>query len=72
MDLGDMVVIDHPGHPLHGFVGKIVGRRGYRAPDDYWMFIYVASKMRGYLIPQSFLRIRNEENNVAGCNNSCR
>lgn len=46
MDLGDLVVIDHPKHPFNGCVGKVVGKRGYRKPDDLWMLIYVASKMR--------------------------
>jgi hypothetical protein len=56
MDLGDMVVIDHPGHPFNGYLGKIVGRRGKRTPDDVWMLIYIAAKMRSYLVPLSMLR----------------
>jgi hypothetical protein len=56
MDLGDMVVIDHPGHPFNGCVGKIVGRRGNRMPDDIWMLISIVSKMRDYIVPQSMLR----------------
>ena len=28
MDLGDFVVVTHPGHPMKGARGKIVGRRG--------------------------------------------
>jgi len=58
MDLGDMVYIDHPGHFLHGCVGKIVGRRGKRAPGDDWMLIFIVTKMRDYLVPQSMLRLR--------------
>lgn len=57
MDLGDMVVVDNPGHPFYGCEGKIVGKRGNRAPGDLWILIYIASKMRSYLIPQSMLRI---------------
>lgn len=60
MDLGDMVVIDHPGHPFNGYVGKIVGRRGNRTPDDVWMLIYIVAKMRDYLVPQSMLRLEKE------------
>jgi hypothetical protein len=61
MDIGDMVVVDHPGHPFYGCVGKIVGKRGSRTPDDLWILIYITSKMRDYLIPQSMLRLKNEE-----------
>lgn len=61
MDLGDTVVIDHPRHPFHGCVGKIIGKRGNRTPDDLWILVYVASKMRDYLIPQSMLRLLNKE-----------
>jgi len=61
MDIGDIVVIDHPKHPFYGCVGKVVGKRGYRAPDDLWILIYVASKMRDYLVPQSMLRLDNKE-----------
>ena len=62
MDLGDMVVVDHPRHPLYGCEGKIIGKRGKRTPDDLWILIYIVSKMRDYLVPQSMLRlIRNEK-----------
>jgi hypothetical protein len=58
MDLGDMVVVDNPRHPFYGCEGKIVGKRGSRAPNDLWILIYIASKMRSYLIPQSMLRVK--------------
>jgi len=61
MDLGDIVVVDHPGHPFYGCVGKIIGRRGNRTPDDTWMLVYIGSKMRDYLIPQSILRLKKED-----------
>jgi hypothetical protein len=61
MDLGDLVVIDHPKHPLNGYLGKIVGRRGNRTPDDIWMLIYIAAKMRSYLVPQSMLRLEKKD-----------
>jgi hypothetical protein len=61
MELGDMVVIDHPKHPFNGFVGKIVGRRGNRTPDDLWILVYIVSKMRDYLVPQSMLRLEKKE-----------
>ncbi len=57
MDLGNLVVIDHPRHPLCGCVGKIIGKRGERAPGDIWMLVYVPSRMRSYLIPESMLKI---------------
>ena len=56
MELGDMVVVDHPRHPFYGLVGKVIGRRGNRTPDDLWMLIFFSSKMRSYLIPESILR----------------
>jgi len=58
MDLGDMVIVDNPGHPFYGCEGKIVGKRGSRAPNDLWILIYIASKMRSYLVPQSMLRVK--------------
>ena len=60
MDLGDMVVIDHPRHPFNGCVGKIIGKRGNRTPDDPWILLYVGSKMRDYLVPQSILRLKKK------------
>ena len=60
MDLGDMVVVDNPGHPFYGCEGKIVGKRGSRAPNDLWILIYIASKMRSYLVPQSMLRVKGD------------
>ena len=61
MDLGDLVVIDNPRHPLYRCVGKIVGKRGKRTEDDTWILIYVASKMRDYLVPESMLRLQKQE-----------
>ena len=61
MDLGDMVVIDHPRHPFNGCVGKIIGKRGNRTPDDPWILLYVVSKMRDYLVPQSILRLKKKD-----------
>jgi hypothetical protein len=58
MDLGDMVIVDNPAHPFYGCEGKIVGKRGSRAPNDLWILIYIASKMRSYLVPQSMLRVK--------------
>jgi ribosomal protein L21E len=55
MELGTIVMVDHPRHPFHGCVGKVVGRRGNRTPDDMWILIYFASKMRSYLVPESIL-----------------
>ena len=61
MELGDVVIVDHPRHPLKGCIGKVVGRRGKRAPDDFWMLVYIASKMRDYLIPQSMLHVEKSD-----------
>jgi hypothetical protein len=55
MELGTIVMVDHPRHPFNGCVGKVVGRRGNRTPDDMWILIYFASKMRSYLVPESIL-----------------
>lgn len=57
MDLGDLVLVDHPRHPLNGCQGKVVGRRGLRVPDDLWMLVYVPSRMRSFLIPLSMLKM---------------
>ncbi len=56
MELGDLVLVDHPRHPLCGCVGKIVGRRGEMAPGDLWILVYIPARMRSYLIPQSMLK----------------
>jgi hypothetical protein len=61
MELGDIVMVDHPRHPFNGCVGKVVGRRGNRTPEDMWILIYFASKMRSYLIPESILCLQKEE-----------
>jgi len=53
MELGDMVVVDHPRHPLYGCEGKIIGKRGKRTPDDLWILIYI--------VPQSMLRLIRSE-----------
>lgn len=55
MELGTIVMVDHPKHPFNGCIGKVVGRRGNRTPDDMWLLIYFASKMRSYLVPESIL-----------------
>ena len=64
-DLG-VVVVDHPRHPFHGLVGKVIGRRGNRTPDDLWMLIFFSSKMRSYLIPESILRVEKTETDATG------
>lgn len=56
MELGELVLVADPRHPLHGCVGKIVGKRGTRPPDDNWILVYLPARMRSYLIPESFLR----------------
>jgi hypothetical protein len=57
MELGDLVLVHSRRHPLCGCVGKIVGRRGEMVPGDPWMLVYVPSRMRSYLIPQSMLKV---------------
>lgn len=66
MELGSIVMVDHPRHPFHGCMGKVVGRRGNRTPEDIWILIYFASKMRSYLIPESILRVQPAEPDPAG------
>ncbi len=61
MDLGDLVVINNPGHAHYGKKGKIVGRRGNRAPGDPWFLVYVMIRGRSYLLPQSILEIVEEK-----------
>jgi hypothetical protein len=61
MELGTIVIVDHPRHPFNGCVGKVVGRRGNRTPDDTWILIYFASKMRSYLVPESILSVQPQE-----------
>lgn len=58
VELGTIVMVDHPRHPFNGCVGKVVGRRGNRAPGDMWILIYFASKMRSYLVPESILSVQ--------------
>jgi hypothetical protein len=36
----------------------VVGRRGNRTPDDMWILIYFADKMRSYLVPESILSVQ--------------
>jgi hypothetical protein len=61
MELGTIVMVDHPKHPFNGCVGKVVGRRGNRTPDDMWILIYFADKMRSYLVPESILSVQTPE-----------
>jgi hypothetical protein len=61
MELGTIVMVDHPRHPFNGCVGKVVGRRGNRTPDDMWILIYFADKMRSYLVPESILSMQKPE-----------
>jgi len=61
MELGDIVVIDHPRHPFKWLHGKGRGRRGNRTPNDLWILIYIASKMRSYLVPESILRLEKNK-----------
>jgi hypothetical protein len=45
MDLGDFVVVTHPGHHMKGARGKIVGRRGEYRPDDPWYYLIPGSAL---------------------------
>lgn len=56
MEVGELVLVAERRHPLHGCVGKIIGRRGARPPDDTWILVYLPARMRSYLIPESFLQ----------------
>jgi len=66
MDVGDLVLVSHPQHPLCGCVGKIIGKRGERAPGDVWMLVYVPSRMRSYLIPESVMMVDEKSDSSAG------
>jgi len=57
MELGDFVLVTHPGHPMKGARGKSVGRRGEYRADDPWFLVYLPSRMRSYLIPGSALAV---------------
>ncbi len=57
MELGDFVLVTHPGHPMKGARRKIVGRRGEYRADDPWFLVYLPSRMRSYLIPGSALAV---------------
>jgi len=57
MDLGDIVVVERERHPHCGLTGKIVGRRGNRAPGDPWYLVYFMSRGRSYLVPGSTLKL---------------
>ena len=61
MELGDFVVVTHPGHPMKGARGKIVGRRGEYRPDDPWYLVYLPGRMRSYLIPGSALAVEKAD-----------
>lgn len=58
MELGDMVVVSKSGHPFYGLTGKIVGRRGNHTPGDPMMLVYIRSRSRSFLIPESMLQIK--------------
>ncbi len=53
MEYGDLVIINHPQHPFYNYVGKIVGRRGKRSPDEVLMLVLINQK--SYIIPESML-----------------
>lgn len=55
MEYGDMVIINEPRHPFYNYIGKIVGRRGKRNPDDILMLVLINN--RSYIIPESMLEI---------------
>ena len=61
MDLGDLVIIDNPGHSHYGKRGKIVGRRGNKAPGDPWFLVYVIMRGRSYLLPGSMLKMAEKK-----------
>jgi hypothetical protein len=57
VEYGDLVIVNHPRHPFYNYIGKIVGRRGKKAPDDVLMLVLINNK--SYIIPQSMLSIYN-------------
>lgn len=60
MELGDQVVISKPGHPLYGFTGRIVGKRGFRVPGDVMLLILVNERQRSYLVPESMVSLLDQ------------
>lgn len=61
MDLGDRVVVDQPGHPHHRKTGRIVGRRGERAPGEIWYLVFIELNRRSFLFTGSMLRVIEEK-----------
>lgn len=60
MELGDLVVVTKSGHPFKGLWGTIIGRRGFYAPNDPILLVYIKSRSRSFLIPQSMLELKKD------------
>lgn len=56
MQIGDIVVICDPKHPLNNYEGKLIGFRGKKPPDDMWLLIFINDRGRSHLIPQSMVK----------------
>lgn len=61
MELGEMVVVEQPGHPYNRRTGKVIGRRGEYAPGDPWLMVLVDIERRCFLFPQSMLRLQKKD-----------
>ncbi len=61
MEYGEMVIVNHPRHPFYNYIGKIVGRRGKKSPDDFLMLVLINNK--SYIIPESMLTVYNQAGN---------
>jgi len=61
MQIGDKVQVCETTHPFHTFRGTIIGFRGQRGPEDKWLLIYMDTRGRSYLIPESMVRLLSTE-----------
>ncbi len=62
MIIGDRVVITERRHFLFNLEGSVIGFRGEKSPGDFWLLILVDSRSRSFLIPQSMVKVINEDN----------
>ena len=64
MLIGDRVIITERRHFLYNLEGSIIGFRGEKTPGDLWLLILVDSRQRSFLIPQSMVKVINEEDGI--------
>lgn len=64
MIIGDRVLITERRHFLCNLEGSIIGFRGEKSPGDLWLLILVDSRQRSFLVPQSMVKVINEEEGI--------